>query len=293
MIAALATTLCFAITPVFAHAAAERIGALRANFLRLLLAALILGVWAHGFGGGLHGAAGDWFFLGGVIGFGVGGIGMFQSLTRLGANLSTLIVQCGSVVSAVAVEWIWLGVQLTGGQMGFIGLVLAGLVIGLLPRSLPRLGGRERMIGMAWALVSAMGQGTGAVLSRKAFAVLAAMGQSTDPGTAAYERVIGGLVVAAGALAFAMAHRRQQVPAAGPAGRWVLGNAITGPVLGVTCYQWALRTTPAGIVQPIVAAAPLLTIPLSRWIEGAARPRRSYYLGCVLAIAGVTGLMLR
>ena len=30
-------------------------------------------------------------------------------------------------------------------------------------------------------------------------------------------------------------------------------NALCGPVLGVACFQWALRSTPAGIVQPIVA----------------------------------------
>jgi drug/metabolite transporter (DMT)-like permease len=71
----------------------------------------------------------------------------------------------------------------------------------------------------------------------------------------------------------------------------VLGNALTGPVLGVTCFQWALRTTPAGIVQPIVAAAPLLTIPLAAAMEGA-RPRATYYVGAVLAVAGVSGLLV-
>jgi drug/metabolite transporter (DMT)-like permease len=59
----------------------------------------------------------------------------------------------------------------------------------------------------------------------------------------------------------------------------------------VTCFQWALRTTPAGIVQPIVAAAPLLTIPLAAWLEGT-RPRGTYYGGAVLAVAGVSGLMV-
>jgi drug/metabolite transporter (DMT)-like permease len=70
-----------------------------------------------------------------------------------------------------------------------------------------------------------------------------------------------------------------------------MGNALTGPVLGVTCYQWALRTMPAGIVQPIVAAAPLLTIPFAAWLEGT-RPRASYYAGAALAVAGVSGLMV-
>jgi drug/metabolite transporter (DMT)-like permease len=291
MFAALCTTFCFAITPVFAHGSARRLGPLRANFWRLIVAMVVLGGWAHLFGVGLRGGAFDWFFLGGVVGFGIGGVAMFQSLPRLGANLSTLIVQCASVVTAAAVEWVWLGTELTARQMAFAGMVITGLVIGLLPRSMPALRGADWAAGVAWALVSALGQGTGAVLSRKAFAVLAEMNQIVDPGSAAYQRVIGGLAVAA--VVLALAHRRERAVAPGPAGRWVLGNAFTGPVLGVTFYQWALRTTPAGVVQPIVAAAPLLTIPLSMWIEGAARPRRTYYYGCVLAILGVSGLMLR
>jgi drug/metabolite transporter (DMT)-like permease len=71
-----------------------------------------------------------------------------------------------------------------------------------------------------------------------------------------------------------------------------LGNALTGPILGVTCFQWALRTTPAGLVQPIVAIAPLLTVPFAIRIERAASPRLSYYAGAILAIIGATGIVL-
>ncbi|MSU51320.1 MAG: hypothetical protein EXS37_19905 [Opitutus sp.] len=72
---------------------------------------------------------------------------------------------------------------------------------------------------------------------------------------------------------------------------WVLANVLTGPVLGVTCYQWALGTTPAGIVQPIVATSPLATIPLAAWLEGT-RLRPLYYAGALLAVGGVAGLYL-
>ena len=76
----------------------------------------------------------------------------------------------------------------------------------------------------------------------------------------------------------------------GRAWPWVVANGLTGPVLGVTCFQWALSTTPAGIVQSIVATAPLVTIPLARWLEHA-RPRALYYAGALLAVAGVCGLL--
>ena len=291
MIGALGTLLFFAVTPVFANRAAHILGSLRANFWRLAVAVLLLGIWAHWAGRGLGGGAFWWFVIGGVVGFGIGGVAMFQSLPRLGSNLSTLIVQCMSAVVAAGVEWSWLGTKLTPTQLFCATFTLGGVIIGLLPQSLPRVAPGAWRAGLAWAFLSAAGQGVGAVISRKAFATAAALHDLTDAGSAAYQRALGGLLVAALVLLIVEWRRREKVPTQSKAWPWVLANAITGPVIGVTCYQWALRTTPAGIVQPIVAAAPLLTIPFSAWLEGE-RPRPSYYAGAVLAVAGLTGLLL-
>lgn len=291
MIGALGTLLFFAVTPVFARRAALLLGSLRANFWRLLLATLLLGTWAHWAGLGTGGIAFGWFFLGGIVGFGIGGVAMFLSLPRLGSNLSTLIVQCGSAVVAAALEWRWLGTVLTPGQLTCAALTLIGITLGLLPRSLPRISPATWVSGLCWALLSAAGQGMGAVISRKAFATAAAWQELVDPGTAAYQRALGGLLVAAIVLLAVHWKRPPQPQARGRAWPWVTANALSGPVLGVACFQWALRTTPAGIVQPIVAAAPLLTIPFAAWLEGS-RPRPLYYLGAMLAVAGVAGLFV-
>ena len=56
---------------------------------------------------------------------------------------------------------------------------------------------------------------------------------------------------------------------------WTLANGLAGPVAGVGCYQWALATTPSGVVLPIVATAPLLSIPIAFWLEGDRPSRRS------------------
>jgi len=291
MIGALGTLFCFAVTPVFARRAALRLGSLSANFWRLMVAVVLLGLWAHVAGRGLGGAAFEWFFVGGLVGFGIGGVAMFQSLPRLGSNLSTLIVQCGSAVIALVVEWLWLGTRLTPVQLACCAVTLAGIVIGLLPRSLPRVAPADWSEGLAWALLSAFGQGVGAVISRKAFATAAAWHETMDPGTAAYQRALGGLLFAAAVVLALRGRTPGPRPASGRAWPWVLGNALTGPVLGVTAFQWALRSTPAGIVQPIVAAAPLLTIPFAARLEGS-RPHTSYYVGAVLAVAGVGGLFI-
>jgi drug/metabolite transporter (DMT)-like permease len=292
MFGAIGTALCFALTPVFANRSASRLGSISANFWRLVIAAIALGLWAVFFGSGLRSAAWSWFFMGGIAGFGVGGVSMFLSLPRLGSSLSTLIVQCFSALTAAAIEFAWLGTSLTGSQMTWAGLTLAGVAIGLLPRSLVRASPERFRAGVGWALLSAAGQGAGAVFSRKAFAVAASLHERVDPGTAAYHRALGGLAFGGIVLAIVAFSGRARPLRDFRSWPWVLGNALTGPILGVTCFQWALRTTPAGLVQPIVAIAPLLTVPFAIWIERAASPRLSYYAGAILAIIGATGIVL-
>ena len=48
---------------------------------------------------------------------------------------------------------------------------------------------------------------------------------------------------------------------------WIVTHTLTGPTVGVSCYQWALATTPSGIVLPIIATTPLLVIPFAYFIE--------------------------
>jgi drug/metabolite transporter (DMT)-like permease len=291
MLGALCTTLCFAVTPVFANRAAHRLGSSAANAWRLAVAALVLGLWAHSFGSGFGGAAVWWFFAGGLAGFGVGGLAMFQSLPRLGSNLSTLIVQCGSAVAAAALEWGWLGLHLSAVQLAAMAVTLSGVLVGLLPRSLPRAAPAEWAAGLGWAFLSAAGQGAGAVLSRKAFLVARAAGERVDAGTASYQRALAGRLVAGTALVVVRLLDRDRPRAPGRAWPWVLANAASGPTLGVVFFQWALSSTPAGIVQAVVATAPLLTIPFAAQFEGG-WPRRLYYAGAPLAVAGVAGLFL-
>jgi drug/metabolite transporter (DMT)-like permease len=72
---------------------------------------------------------------------------------------------------------------------------------------------------------------------------------------------------------------------------YVIGNAVAGPAAGVGCYQWALKTTPSGIVLPIVATSPLVTILLAFLLEGQ-RPTRRAVSGGIIAVAGAAALSL-
>ena len=88
------STILFSISVVCGHRSARLIGGTEANFWRLASAAVMLGVWAYGFGMGMGGQALPVFVLSGVAGIGIGDVAMFQALPRLGSRLSLLLIEC-------------------------------------------------------------------------------------------------------------------------------------------------------------------------------------------------------
>ena len=67
-------------------------------------------------------------------------------------------------------------------------------------------------------------------------------------------------------------------------------TGIVGQTLGVSCYQWALKTTATGMVLAITSTAPLVVIPFSSIMEGEKMTRRSI-CGGILAVLGVIVLV--
>lgn len=72
MLPAFLTVAFFACAGVFATRSTLLVGVHRANLSRLWVAAVLLGIWAHGFGGGLRGAGLGWYLASGFVGFGLG-----------------------------------------------------------------------------------------------------------------------------------------------------------------------------------------------------------------------------
>lgn len=140
------------------------------------------------------------------------------------------------------------------------------------------------------------------VLSRKAYAVAGTAGQQIDGGTAAYQRLIGGLFLS-GVLLLIVKHRHVAEHVMRPsldsdrarekwrrAWPWVFANGAAGMTLGVSCLQWALVTTPTGIVQSVLSITPLMVIPFAHRFEGEQPTWRSV-LGGAVAVAGTIALM--
>ena len=307
MIGALLSALFFGVTPVVAGRAIRLIGFVRTNVVRLSLAIAVLGIWAFAFGQGLRGQT--LLFVGaGAIGFGLGGLSLLAALPRLGAPLASLVEETVAAPVAAVVAWVWYSDKLTANQVAFCALILVGVGIGLLPyvrgsglKNVPRKG---LALGIGLALVAAVGQGVSFAATRNGLLLMKAAHTPPDVITVAFQRLIGGLLVAVAVFVVARWVWRRTWGFSAAAGSckplrgsqggklttrplfWGSLNALFGPILGVTCTVWAQQTVNAGVVQSIAALAPMISVPFAFWLEGH-KPPRLWYLGAAVAILGL------
>ncbi|MEI6674968.1 MAG: DMT family transporter [Verrucomicrobiota bacterium] len=299
MFAALLTTLLFSFSALSGRRLANHLPGSLANLVRLILAAAVLGTYAHLYGFGVSGPAFSLLFVSGCIGFGVGDLALFQAYPRIGTRRTMVLVQCLAAPIAALTEWIWLGTVPSAGQALFGAVILLGVGVALMPGRDEVDPGAGLMVGGLFGVLAAICQAWGAVLSRKAYAVAAAQDFAISGAgggvNAAYQRLLGGLLVSGLFLLYLkLAHRPG--PAARPVNwsrAWplVIANGLCGPAFGVTCYQWALSAAPTSIVLPIVATTPLIVMPLAHFLEGDKITLRTV-LGGALAVGGVVGLTL-
>lgn len=297
MVASFLAAFFFALNATCASHSVRANGQVRANLGRLVVAVVALGIFAHTLGGGFTSASVGWFFFSGVIGMGLGDIGVYAALPLLGSRITVLMTQCLAAPIAAIGERLWLGTRLTLPQVLWGVLILAGVAVAITPSkaSPPRV--RVRPVGFFFGFIAACGQGFGALVSRKGVMVADAAGEAAHNAafglTAAYQRILAGLVFAAIWFLVLRSVARLPQDAVPPTGRhglrWIIAAGFAGPVIGVGCYQWALATTPSGIVLPIAATAPLLSIPIAFWLEGDRPPKRAI-VGGILAVAGCIAL---
>jgi drug/metabolite transporter (DMT)-like permease len=304
MFAAFLTTIFFSLSVICGHRSAKLVGGSEANFWRLAFATCFLSIWAFSAGQGLASESFPIFLMSGIIGIGVGDVALFQALPRLGPQLTLLLTRCLASPFAALIEWLWIGTRLRPSQILFGAVILIGIGISLAPGKNVKLSRREITIGVLFCVLASFGDAFGAVLSRKAYAVLKEHGEHIDGGTAAFQRILGGLLVAGICLLvvkwrairylLTSANRPTKLPSWEKWRNmlpWVLANSLAGQTIGVSCYQWAFQTTPAGIVLPIVATTPLVAMPLTRVMEGE-RVGMHSIVGGAIAVAGLIGLAL-
>ncbi|MEM0896885.1 MAG: DMT family transporter [Verrucomicrobiota bacterium] len=291
---AILTAFLFALSAVSGRKLGDALGSLRANYIRLALAFLVLAALTAAFDpGSLHPTTFAWLFLSGLVGFGIGDVALYLALTRIGARLTILVNFSLATILGAMGDWLWLGDIIAPGKWLPITTILAGLTLALLAA---RTSGMARIgsygIGLFAAVVAGMGQGFGSSISRIAHDAAETLQHEMTGISEACQRVFAGLLFAL--IASRLAGRRNSMTSNAPAPGWrryLLGAALFGPVIGVSCFQQALQLQPSAVVLAIVATSPILLIPISAILEGD-RPTRLSILGSVVAVGGVIWLTL-
>ena len=301
MFVTLLPTILFAWTAVCATQTSRRLGAKRANLLRLVLAMMLLGGWYIFRGLPIPFQPQMLFVLAGFIGFGIGGWIMFIALQRIGSTLSLLIVECASAIWTAGIGWVILGAKLDLIQITFASFSICGVLVALLPE-IKRNQWQQPIFkgGILLATVASLGQAISFSISKYAFNLMEKTPGFSIPISAAFFRVVGGFSAAFMIWVF---FRRisdtTQLKGRYPEKKsqyniiwWITMNTLAGPVFGVTAMLWAIREVGnPGLVQSVVACATLISVPLSHKFESH-RFNRRYYLGAIISILGTSGLIL-
>ena len=261
-----------------------------ANLGRLLIAVIVIGLFVafsdrHPFCAGW-----EWLILGGVLGLGIGDIALFHALPRIGVGLTMLLTQCLAAPFALILEYQALGHSPNGAQMlaALVILIGVGVALGAPVEGDPA----DRRTGVWLGVLSALGQACGAVSTPLTVEACKQAGETIPDGFAqAFVRLLGGVPVVLLFLLWASRKeglfakvRRPYASASAP--WWMLMNGISGPALGVACYQWALTQHPAALVLSVVALTPLIGLVMQWAVEGQ-RPSWRLWLGGAIGIAGV------
>lgn len=268
------------------------LGGLRASFYRTGIAVALLAAAVVFSGSKIPAASAALIILmiSGAIGFGAGDLALYHAYEKIGPRLAVLLCQCLAVPMAIITEWVWMGTTLAIGDLGCISVILLGVLLALAPKDNPHLPPKRLLAGLLLGCIAAIGQGGGAVLSRRAYEVLQTENLPIEPIAITFIRLGTGFLFLIVWVAVTRGMKPMETTTLRRSAPWLLVNAMAGPFLGVIAYQYALSVAPSGPVLAVVATTPIMVMPLTLALDGDRMTRRALF-GSVLAVAGVIGLL--
>lgn len=295
--AAVATSVLWTISSIFFTSAGKKIGSLNVNAYRTVIAVgflalthlLLLGTIAP------IASSGQWFWMGtsGIIGLGIGDTGLFAAYVTIGPRRSVLLMALAPIFASIG-AYLMLGEVISGLAVVGIAITLAGVIVVILEgeehSGETRISKRLKSYGVLFALLGALGQGTGLVLAKKGIDLYP--GTTLNPLSATLMRLILGalfiwiVLVGAGRLtdlSKALKNRDGMTN--------VTAAAFIGPFLGITLSMVAVTYTETGIAQTLMSLMPVLIIPIV-WILFRQKTSWRGILGAAIAVVGVAILFL-
>ena len=299
-IISLGVAVSWTITAWFAAKASQRVGAMVTNVLRLVLAAVFLGIilWVTiGHPYPVYADKNTWIWLGlsALVGYVFGDYCLFNCYLYIGPRFGQLLMTLAPPMAAVA-GWIMLGETLGWKAILAMGVTLLGIAISILSRN----GGHHFKLdlplkGVLLGIGAGIGQGVGLVLSKIGMqyyeAAIPAGAPSMMEGMLPFastmmRAIVGGIGFFAILLLQKDFGKLKSAVKDPVAMRYASIITLFGPVLGVSLSLMAVRYANAGIASTLMALTPVIIIFPEVLIEKK-RIRFKEIVGLAVTIAGV------
>lgn len=299
-IISLGVAVSWTITAWFAAKASRRVGAMVTNVLRLVLAAVFLGIilWVTiGHPYPVYADKNTWLWLGlsALVGYVFGDYCLFNCYLYIGPRFGQLLMTLAPPIAAVA-GWIMLGETLGWKAILAMGVTLLGIAISILSRD----GGHHFKLdlplkGVLLGIGAGIGQGVGLVLSKIGMqyyeAAIPADAPSLMEGMLPFastmmRAIVGGIGFFAILLLQKDFGKLKSAVKDPVAMRYASIITLFGPVLGVSLSLMAVRYANAGIASTLMALTPVIIIFPEVLIEKK-RIRFKEIVGLAVTIAGV------
>jgi drug/metabolite transporter (DMT)-like permease len=291
-IAAIATSMTFAINSTLFTMAGREVGAIVVNRLRLVAASFFL-IFAHLFVLGtlwpVEAGFERWFWLGlsGIAGLVLGDLFLFQAFIWVGPRLSMLMMSLAPIF-ATLIAWIFLGEKLSLLQIIGIFVTIIGVIWVVIEKNSYRTEQQDNYLkGILFGIGGAIGQALGFVLAK------VGLSDNFSPISANYIRMITAMVViwVVTAIQKKLSATISQV-ISNPTAMWrIIAGAFSGPFVGVSLSLFALQHTSIGVASTLMALPPLFLLPVDHFYLKE-KIGWGAIAGTILALVGVGILFL-
>jgi drug/metabolite transporter (DMT)-like permease len=288
---ALLTACCWSGSSLAFAAATVRVGPIRLNVTRLMVASVMICVTVVVAGIEVHLSSPQLrnLVISGIVGLVLGDSFLFKAYEYIGARLTMLIASLAPAVSAVVAFLLldeiiaWLGI------LGML-VTLVGVGIVVLERResfvIPR---RYHGLGILYGILAAVCQGVGLVIAKLAF-----LEGPIDGFVATLVRIVAAVLVIfpVAKLSGRYENTLQIYLSDRKAIGFTMLGALLGPYLGITLSLIAISLTKVGIAATLMATVPIIMLPLVKYIQKEVLGWRAI-IGALVAVGGVAILFLR
>lgn len=283
-LAALTAAFLWALASVWFTRLGSHLSVIEVNFLKGMLALILLVITLYLSGGGLQSIPANalgLLLVSGVIGITLGDSAYLQALQHLGPRRTLLLATLAPPMVGL-IAWGVLGETLAWTAWLGILLTVAGIAWVILERTPDSAPAFDLKLGLLFGFLAALSQSVALVLSR-----VALTRTSVDSLQSTILRLAAAVVVLA---VWSLLRRKpllsRTVFQAQPHLWATLGAAtFIGTYLAMWLQQVSISLAPAGIVQTLLSASPLFILPIAALQGQKITPRA--VLGALLALGGV------